>query len=119
MGTEKLLEAQELLTMAYQAHKKNPKDKLVNAALAKAFEVAFQYIWKYFKEQSSKAGYEIYSPRDAIKAALEMKLIFDAEQWNTYLSHRNLSVHDYVGIDCKETPQVVELFLKDLKNLKF
>lgn len=47
-----------------------------------------------------------------------MKLIFDAEQWDTYLSHRNLSVHDYVGVDSEETPKVVALFLKDLKKLE-
>jgi hypothetical protein len=48
-----------------------------------------------------------------------MKLIFDADQWDTYLSHRNLSVHDYIGLESEETPLIVKSFLKDLGDIVF
>lgn len=117
MTNEKLKDSIDLLKLSYKAHKKNADDKLINAALAKSFEVAFEYLWKYFKQIGSNEGYEIYSPRDAIKAALSMKIISDATLWENFLSHRNLSVHDYVGVDSKETPAIVKEFLAEVEKI--
>ncbi|HMO19306.1 MAG TPA: nucleotidyltransferase substrate binding protein [Oligoflexia bacterium] len=118
MSEEKLNDSIKLLKLAYSSYKKTPEDKLAGAALAKAFEISFEYLWKHFKQLGTAEGYEIYSPRDAIKAALSMKIIQNAEQWGEYLSHRNLSVHDYIGVDSKETPLIVKNFLRDLDQLK-
>jgi hypothetical protein len=58
--TEKLKDSIDLLHLAYKAHKKEPENKLHRAALAKAFEVSFEYLWKYFKQAGSREGFETY-----------------------------------------------------------
>jgi nucleotidyltransferase substrate binding protein (TIGR01987 family) len=117
--TTKLKDSIDLLQLAYEAYKEDTDNKLHRAALAKTFEVSFEYLWKYFKQLGSREGFEIYSPRDAIKSALSMKLISDPPRWETYLSHRNLSVHDYIGLDSEETPVIVRDFLKDVNRIVF
>ena len=99
MKDEKLKSALELLAAAIVEAKQKPKDRLRFAALAKTFEVAFEYGWKLLKRAADQAGLEVYSPRDAIKAGAQLGLIADIEVWNQFLNARNLSVHDYIGVD--------------------
>jgi len=73
-----------------------------SAGIAKSFEICFEYAWKYMKHYSIEHGLEVYSPRDAIKTAGQLGLIEDVELWFGFLEDRNLSVHDYIGIDNKE-----------------
>ncbi len=99
MNDEKLGQACALLDAALREQEAEPANPLRFAALAKAFETTFEYAWKRFKREADRAGLEVYSPRDALKAAAQLRLIRDLETWNRFLNARNLSVYDYVGMD--------------------
>ena len=110
MNDEKLKNSFALLTAAVGEYESEPTNPLRFAALAKAFEVTFEYVWKHFKREADRAGLEVYSPRDAVKAAAQLRLIDDPVAWNEYLNARNLSVHDYVGMADAEYPGLIRRF---------
>ena len=55
------------------------KHPLRLAALAKAFESTFEYVWKKLKREADQAGLEAYSPRDALRFAAQLGRIDDLE----------------------------------------
>lgn len=118
MKDQKLLDSLELFKQATEKLQKHTNDPLCFAAAAKTFEVSFEYAWKALKREADLAGLETYSPRDAIKAGAQLKLINDVELWNRFINSRNLSVHDYVGISDQDFRQVMALFLKEVELLK-
>ena len=85
--------------------------------MAKAFESTFEYVWKAFKRQADEAGLETYSPRDALKAAAQLGTIADLDHWNRFLNARNLSVHDYIGMDDGDTVSLVQEFADEVRKL--
>ena len=117
MNDDKLLEAFALMDAALAECDADPDNSLRQAALAKTFETTFEYLWKYFKREADKAGLETYSPRDAIKAAAQLQMIDDLELWNRFLNARNLSVHDYVGMDQEGAVNLVRQFRDSVKQL--
>ena len=117
MSDAKLRESRELLRECIAALNLKPKDRLLSAATSKSFEVAFEYAWKALKRSADKAGMEVYSPRDAIKAAAQLNLIQDIKLWDSFLNARNLSVHDYVGISDRDFLPLVIDFEKALGAL--
>ncbi len=117
MNDRKLAEAFALLGAALGECETEPENPLRLAALAKAFESTFEYVWKHFKREAGEAGLEAYSPRDAIKSAAQLKLIDDLEMWNQFLNARNLSVHDYVGMDDATTLKLVREFHHQVQQL--
>ncbi len=117
MNDAKLSQAYDLLESAIEQCAADPKNRLNQAALAKSFETAFEYLWKAFKREADQAGLEAYSPRDALKAAVQLKLIDDLELWNRFLNARNLSVQDYVGMDTDEMVVLVQQFRDHLRPL--
>ncbi len=110
MNDAKLSQAFSLLESALEQSATDPDNRVLRAALAKAFESTFEYLWKALKREADQAGLETYSPRDALKAAVQLKLIDDLELWNQFLNARNLSVHDYVGMDDEEMIGLVQKF---------
>ena len=110
MSDAKLTDSAALLRAAIAELDLEPENPLRLAALAKAFETTFEYAWKHFRRVASEAGLEVYSPRDSLKAAAQVHLIDDLEQWNRFLNARNLSVHDYVGMDTSTFVGVVRQF---------
>ena len=74
-------------------------------------------MWKYFKREADQAGLETYSPRDALKSAAQLQIIHDLELWNQFLNARNLSVHDYVGMDDATILGLVQQFRCEVKRL--
>lgn len=117
MVVNKLEESIKLLNTAIAELKKNPENKVIFAGVVKCFEICFEYIWKAFKREASNAGYEVYNPRDSIKAAAEIGLISDLESWKRFLNARNLSVHDYVGIPDETMEEAIKDFQKELKKI--
>ena len=71
----KLLKSIEDLESSLQYEQKALKDSFFYAGIAKQFEVCFEYAWKSFKHNATKAGLEAYSPRDSIKSAGKLNLI--------------------------------------------
>jgi nucleotidyltransferase substrate binding protein (TIGR01987 family) len=117
MNDDKLLKAFALLGAALDASAADPEDALGQAALAKTFESTFEYVWRHFKREADEAGLETYSPRDALKSAAQLRLIEDLELWNQFLNARNLSVHDYVGMDQAATLSIVRQFRDEVQRL--
>ena len=117
MDDRKLRQSVELLDAARAAFDEDPSDALRAAALSKAFEVTFEYAWKSFKRHADEAGLEVYSPRDCIKAAARLGIIDSPEQWNEFLNARNLSVHDYVGMDDERFATLVNEFAEAARRL--
>lgn len=111
MNDEKLKHSVKLLDEALKILQKSPADELAFASASKLFEIVFEYAWKHLKRDADEAGYEAYNPRDVLKAAAQMRTIEDLELWKQFLNARNLSVHDYLGIDSKT-------FLSLMKGLK-
>jgi nucleotidyltransferase substrate binding protein (TIGR01987 family) len=117
MNDAKLSRAFSLLESAIEQCTTDRGNQLLHAALAKAFETTFEYLWKALKREADQAGLETYSPRDALKAAAQLKLIDDLELWNQFLNARNLSVHDYVGMEDEEMIGLVRQFRDRLRSL--
>jgi nucleotidyltransferase substrate binding protein (TIGR01987 family) len=117
MNDAKLSQAFGLLQDALQEHTAEAGSRLRLAALAKAFESTFEHVWKAFKREADQAGLETYSPRDALKAAAQLGLIADLDLWNRFLNARNLSVHDYIGMDDEDTASLVRQFESEVGRL--
>ena len=117
MNDQKLRGALSLLEAALDECDADLANPLRQAALAKAFESSFEYLWKCLKREANQAGMEAYSPRDALRAAAELRIIDDLELWLEFLNARNLSVHDYVGMDDASVMQVVHRFRDELGQL--
>lgn len=118
MRDNKLVESSELFSQALAALRKAPTDRLAFAGASKCFEVAFEYAWKWFKRQADDAGFEVYGPRDSMKAAAQLGLIQDIQRWESFLHARNLSVHDYLGISDAEFLEAMSDFDRALAELK-
>ncbi|MBI2345328.1 MAG: nucleotidyltransferase substrate binding protein [Deltaproteobacteria bacterium] len=80
-------------------------------AVAKRFEVAFEYGWKALQAAARWKGEEVYGPRDAIQAAHAHGWLADADQWAGFLEARNSGVHDYFGLGSEEYFAVARDFL--------
>ena len=59
------------------------------------FEMSFELAWKLMKDYLVFQGYEVKSPREAIKKSFEIELIDNGKIWLEALSDRNLTVHTY------------------------
>lgn len=113
----KLDDALHLLKLSLEESKKDPENKVIIAGVIKSFEISFEYVWKAFKKIGNEAGNEVYSPRDAIKAASEIGMIEDFDVWTQFLNARNLSVHDYLGVTDKEILEISKKFLEEAKKI--
>jgi len=63
--------------------------------LIQFFEMAFELSWKLLKDYLTTEGYDITSPREAIKQAFQTQLITDGGVWLMALEDRNLTTHTY------------------------
>lgn len=69
--------------------------EIEKAGIIQFYEMSFELAWKLMKDYLQAEGFEINSPRDAIKQAFQSKLIEDGELWILALNDRNLTVHTY------------------------
>ena len=115
---KKLEQAIENLDSALQEVGSRKSQVIVNAGVSKCFEVALEYAWKMFKHNAEESGLEAYSPKDAIRSAAASRLIDDPELWIKFINNRNLSVHDYLGIDDQDYLASIREFLAECKRLK-
>lgn len=86
-------------------------------AVAKGFEIAMEYSWKELKRMAEEEGYEVVSPKDAIRKAAKAKLILDAESWLGFLQARNSGVHDYFGMTEEGYLKSIRSFLKETRKI--
>ena len=113
----KLKEVAAALEHALSFERMIEQDEFYAGGIAKAFEVALEYAWKYLKHRVNSEHLEAYSPREAIKLAGSIMLIDDPEFWLRCLDARNLAVHDYIGISRKDYLRLIKRFLEELKRL--
>lgn len=96
---------------------KNPSEA-ERGGLIHFYEMAFELSWKTLKDYLTEQGYDVNSPRQAIKQAYQTELIENGHLWLKALDDRNLTVHTYD----EEKAKAVELSIRDhyamlLKNL--
>ncbi|MBT3879636.1 MAG: nucleotidyltransferase [Candidatus Scalindua sp.] len=65
------------------------------AGLIQFFEMTFELAWKLLKDYEEEEGFEVKSPRDAIKQAFQANLIIAGHTWIDALEDRNLTSHTY------------------------
>lgn len=65
------------------------------AGVIQFFETTFELSWKLMKDYEEYLGYEIKSPREAIKRAFNIEFISNGSLWLEALVDRNLTVHTY------------------------
>lgn len=74
---------------------KESLSEIEKAGLVQFFEVSFELAWKLMKDYLIAQGYDVKSPREAIKTAFDYGLISDGALWLDALEKRNLSSHTY------------------------
>ena len=70
--------------------------------------MAFELSWKLLKDYEEAEGFEVKSPRHAIKQAFQSNLITAGHDWLDALEDRNLTTHTYN----EETAIAVELKIR-------
>ncbi len=81
-----------LLTSALDIHSPSIVEK---AGVIQFFETTFELSWKLMKDYLTYLGYDVNSPREAIKKSFSIALLDDGEKWLNALVDRNLTVHTY------------------------
>jgi nucleotidyltransferase substrate binding protein (TIGR01987 family) len=115
---DKLDQALAALEHALSFEGKVKTDAFYFGGIAKAFETAIEYAWKYFRGEAINAGFEVASPREAIKLAATIGIIDELDLWLGFLKTRNIAVHDYIGLPQDEYLEQIKLFATCAKKIK-
>jgi nucleotidyltransferase substrate binding protein (TIGR01987 family) len=86
-------------------------------AVAKRFEVSFEYYWKFLKAAAEWQGTEAPGPRPAIAASHQYGWIEDPESWAGYLEARNAGVHDYFGLSSEDYAAKARAYLEAARKV--
>lgn len=91
------------------ACKQNTYSDLERAGLVQTFEFSFELTWKTLKDLVEYEGYEVASPRNAIRTALEANHLSaeDCEILLDALSKRNLLTHTYNEANALEAQNLI------------
>lgn len=68
---------------------------LERAGIIQFYEMAFELAWKTLKDYLQEQGFEITSPRQALKQGFQSNIIENGHLWIKALEDRNLTVHTY------------------------
>ena len=69
--------------------------KVERAGIIQFYEMSFELAWKTLKDFLTEQGFEVASPRQAIKQGFQSNIIEDGHLWIKALEDRNLTVHTY------------------------
>ena len=114
----KLEQSLEALRYALTFESKASQDPFYFGGIAKAFETAMEYSWKYFRTEAISAGFDVPSPREAIKLAANLGMIEELDSWLGLLKTRNIAVHDYIGLPQEEYLAQIKLFAEMAKRIR-
>jgi len=89
---------------------------LERAGLIQLFEISFELAWKTLKDMLFYEGYDVQSPRSALKQAFASGIIAEGELWLKALDGRNLFLHTY---NSKLAEEAVELIKNAYSPLLF
>jgi nucleotidyltransferase substrate binding protein (TIGR01987 family) len=70
--------------------------------LIQFYEMAFELAWKTLKDYLTEQGFDVTTPREAIKQGFQAEIIEDGHLWLQALTDRNLTVHTYDENKAKE-----------------
>jgi len=88
----------------------NAFSTLERAGLIQLYEVSFELAWKTLKDMLFYEGFEVNSPRSAIKQAFALGIIKDGEAWLVALEGRNLFSHVYSGELAEKAIENIRLY---------
>ena len=89
---------------------------LERAGLIKLFEISFELAWKTIRDLLFYEGYDVNSPKSALKQAFTNGIIDEGELWIKALDGRNLFSHTY---DSSLAEEAVELIKQTFSPLLF
>ncbi|MFU8856923.1 MAG: HI0074 family nucleotidyltransferase substrate-binding subunit [Deferrisomatales bacterium] len=72
-----------------------PYSIIVRDATIQRFEYTFELAWKLFRKVAKIEGIETGSPRQAVRAACDVRLLADVDAWFEMLEDRNRTSHTY------------------------
>jgi len=86
------------------------------AGVIQFFETTFELSWKLMKDYLEYLGYDINSPREAIKKSFSIELINEGDMWLQALIDRNLTVHTYDEATATEVYKIIKTRYFSLLN---
>ncbi len=99
-----------------------PYSVIVRDATIQRFEYTFELAWKMFRKAAKVEGIDTGSPRQAIRAVYDAKLIEDTDIWFQMLDERNRVSHTYRELTAEEVfesaRQLPELLQKAIVSVK-
>ena len=99
---------------------KGELNKFEIQGLIKCFEYTFELAWKTMKDYLEMEGFNVKSPRSAIKTAFQVQLISDGHTWIDALEKRNLMAHTYDENKADEAATLIrEDYYKIINELYF
>ena len=75
-----------------------PKDDIVRDAAIRRFEFTFELLWKALKVRAEADGLRTVSPREALRAAWQLRLLDEDERVFQMLEDRNRTSHLYNAV---------------------
>ena len=100
-------------------HQEKDQQDLNFLMVVKSYEILVELAWKHFKNKVEDEGLSAPSPKESVRKAATIGLIDDPEKWIKFIEARNLSVHDYFGLDnesfLKLASELIRSAKKDLK----
>ena len=90
------------------AIEKNDYTALERAGLIQLFEISFELAWKTLKDMLFYEGYDVNSPKAALKQAFASGIIAEGELWIKALDGRNLFSHTYSNELAEEAVKLIK-----------
>ncbi len=78
------------------------------AGLIQMFEFTFELAWKTMKDLLTYEGFEVNSPREAIRVGLSAGLVGDGVVWMEALESRNRFSHTYDAKAAEEAEHLIK-----------
>jgi len=69
--------------------------ELERGGVIQFYEMSFELAWKTIKDYLKEEGFEVKSPRAAIKQGIQIEFLENPHQWMDALTDRNLTAHTY------------------------
>ena len=103
---EYFTKAYNVLDRAAQILEPNEIEKM---GIIQSFEVVFELAWKLMGDFLKQEGYQVRTPREIIKQAVQIDMINDGYSWLDALQQHNLVAHTY-------NEQIVDDTLTEIRN---
>jgi nucleotidyltransferase substrate binding protein (TIGR01987 family) len=90
------------------ALEKTEYTSLERAGLIQFFETSFELAWKTLKDLLFYEGYDVQSPKAALRQAFASGIIIEGELWIRALDVRNLFSHTYSNTLAEEAVKLIK-----------